>query len=153
MKYKHLSQKERDEIYALSQEGYLKTQIAQMLNRNKSTIGREIKRNATSIERRYNNSPKKKKHYLPDRAQQKYRERRRKAKTVYPLKNPFIYTYVIEHLRPPFGLGEFPRLPDDNFQCSCGKLEAWMKNIANHRIRFSIYNCTYRGSRNIDIRC
>ena len=44
-------------------------------------------------------APRKKKHYLPDRAQMKYEEKRRKAKTSYPLKNPFIYTYVHEHLK------------------------------------------------------
>lgn len=99
MKYKHISQKERDEIYVLSQQGYKKSKIAQMLERDRSTIEREIKRNATSIDRRFNSSLKKKKHYLPDRAQMKYEERRRKAKSTYPLKNPFIHTYTHEHLK------------------------------------------------------
>ena len=99
MNYKHLSQKERDEIYDLYQQGYCKSEIARELGRNRSNIGREIKRNSSSIERRLNNSPKKKKHYLPDRAQSKYEERRRKVKSPYPLKNPFIYTYTHEHLR------------------------------------------------------
>lgn len=99
MNYKHLSQKERDEIYDLSQEGVQKIRIAEMLDRDPSTIGREIKRNATNIDRKFNNSPKKKKYYLPDRAQGKYEDRRKKAKTVYPLKNPFIHTYVINHLK------------------------------------------------------
>jgi len=99
MKYKHLSQKEREEVYDLSLSGYNNSQISKILNRNRTTIGREVKRNSTSIERRFNNSPKKRKHYLPDRAQGKYEERRRNAKTLYPLKNPFIYTYVHEHLK------------------------------------------------------
>ena len=99
MNYKHLSQKERDEIYDLWQQGYCKSEIAHELGRNRSTIGREYKRNSCSIERRLNNSPKKKKHYLPDRAQRKYEERRHKAKSPYPLKNPFIYTYTHEHLK------------------------------------------------------
>lgn len=99
MKYKHLSQKEREEIYDLSQIGYKKSKIAEVLGRHRSTIGNEILRNSTSIERRLNNSPKKKKHYLPDRAQMKYEGRRRKAKTAYPLKNPFIYSYAHEHLK------------------------------------------------------
>ena len=72
MKYKHLSQKERDQIYDLSQQGYKKSKIGVILDRDPATIGREMRRNATSIERRLNNSPKKKKHYLPDRAQGKY---------------------------------------------------------------------------------
>lgn len=99
MKYKHISQKEREEIYVFNQEGYSKNEIAKELGRDRSTIGRELKRNATSIERRFNNSPKKRKHYLPDRAQIKYETRRKKAKTAYPLKNPFIYTYTIDHLK------------------------------------------------------
>lgn len=99
MNYKHLSQKERDEIYDLSQNGYNNSQISEILKRAPSTIGREIERNESSIERRYNNSPKKIKVYLPDRAQIKYEERRKKAKSPYPLKNPFIYTYTHEHLK------------------------------------------------------
>src|SRR3990167_10806979 len=99
MKYKHLSQKDRDEIYALLQEGYKKSAIAKLICRHLATIGREIKRNSSSLERRFNNSHKKKKHYLPDRAQEKYEKRRKQAKTVYPLKNPFIYTYTHEHLK------------------------------------------------------
>lgn len=99
MKYKHLSPKEREEVFDLSQQGYKKSEIASLMKRARSTIGREIRRNSVSIERRFNNSPKKKKHYLPDRAQGKYEERRRKAKTAYPLKNPFIYTYTHEHLK------------------------------------------------------
>lgn len=99
MKYKHLSQKEREEIYDLSQIGYKISKIAKILERHRSTIGNEIKRNSTSIERKLNNSPKKKKHYLPDRAQMKYEGRRKKAKTSYPLKNPFIYSYTHEHLK------------------------------------------------------
>lgn len=99
MYYKHLSQKERDQIYDLSQLGSLKSDIAKILGRNASTVGREMRRNASSIERRLNNSPKKKKHYLPDRAQRKYEERRKNAKTSYPLKTPFIYTYVHGYLK------------------------------------------------------
>lgn len=99
MKYKHLSHFEREQVYDLSQQGLKKAEIARMLGRPKSTIGREIERNPSVIERRLNNSPKKKKHYLPDTAQKKYVERRRKSKTPYPLKNPFIHKYTIVHLK------------------------------------------------------
>lgn len=99
MKYKHVSQEERDQIYDLCQQGYQESKIADLLHRHPATIGREIRRNACMIERRWNNSPKQKKHYLPDRAQKKYEERRKHAKTVYPLKNPFIYHYTLEHLK------------------------------------------------------
>jgi IS30 family transposase len=98
-KYQHLSQKEREEIYIYQKENYTITKIAELIGRNKSTISREIRRNATNIEARYNNSPKKNKQYLPDRAQNKYEQKRRKSKSPYPLKNGFIHAYVINHLK------------------------------------------------------
>ena len=45
MKYKHLSQAERCQIYALMKAGQDRTQIAKVLNRNKSTISRDFIRN------------------------------------------------------------------------------------------------------------
>lgn len=99
MKYKHLSQKDRETIFELKDRKLSVCEIARLSGRNKSTISREIKRNSTSIDTRLNNSPKKKKHYLPDRAHSKYRTRRRHSKVTYPLKNPFIYSYVLEHLK------------------------------------------------------
>ncbi|PIP33599.1 hypothetical protein COX22_03520 [Candidatus Falkowbacteria bacterium CG23_combo_of_CG06-09_8_20_14_all_49_15] len=44
-KYKQLDQKERDRIYLLKEKGLTNSNIAKRLGRNKSTIGREIKRN------------------------------------------------------------------------------------------------------------
>lgn len=99
MKYTHLSQKERDEIYDLLKLGLRKNKIAKIIGRDKSTIGREIKRNSKSIGRKFNNSPKKIKHYLPDTAQEKYENRRKESKTSFPLKNPFICKFTTKHLR------------------------------------------------------
>ena len=45
MKYKHLSQAERYQIYALMKAGHDQTQIAKLLDRHKSTISRELIRN------------------------------------------------------------------------------------------------------------
>jgi IS30 family transposase len=45
MNYKHLSQVERYQIYALMKAGHDQTQIAKLLDRNKSTISRELFRN------------------------------------------------------------------------------------------------------------
>ena len=45
MNYKHLSQVERYQIYALMKAGHDQTQIARLLDRHKSTISREISRN------------------------------------------------------------------------------------------------------------
>lgn len=99
MNYNNLSQKEREQIYILLKEGLKPNAIADLLGRHRSTICREIKRNSTSMETRYNNSPKKQKHYLPDRAQQKYRQRRKEGKYPFPLKNSWIYRYTLRKLK------------------------------------------------------
>ncbi|BDX21832.1 IS30 family transposase [Polynucleobacter sp. TUM22923] len=45
MTYQHLSQEERYQIYILMKDGKTQSQIAQLMNRHKSTIGRELSRN------------------------------------------------------------------------------------------------------------
>jgi IS30 family transposase len=45
MNYTHLTQDERYQIAILSKAGHDRSDIAQVLNRHKSTIGREMKRN------------------------------------------------------------------------------------------------------------
>ena len=42
MTYQHLSQTERYQIYILMKDGKTQSQIAQLLNRHKSTISREL---------------------------------------------------------------------------------------------------------------
>lgn len=46
MKYKHLSQIERYQIHSLMKAQHTITQIAELLGRHKSTISRELLRNA-----------------------------------------------------------------------------------------------------------
>jgi len=48
MTYKHLSQAERYQIHALMKSGHDQSQIAKVLDRNKSTISRELSRNTGS---------------------------------------------------------------------------------------------------------
>jgi IS30 family transposase len=48
MTYKHLSQAERYQIHALMEAGHDQSQIARVLDRNKSTISRELSRNTGS---------------------------------------------------------------------------------------------------------
>jgi IS30 family transposase len=48
MTYKHLSQAERYQIHALMKAGHDQSQIAKVLDRNKSTISRELSRNTRS---------------------------------------------------------------------------------------------------------
>lgn len=97
-KYKHFSMKEREQLYDLLQIGLKQNKIAEEIGKSPSSVSRELTRNNTSIDRKYNNSPKKVKHYLPDRAEKKYRIRRKKSKYLFPLKKPEIYEYVIEKL-------------------------------------------------------
>ncbi|MFH1253321.1 MAG: helix-turn-helix domain-containing protein [Candidatus Uhrbacteria bacterium] len=63
--YKQLGQKERDKIYKLKEKGMTNSDIAKRLKRDKSTIGRELKRN---VNRKLNQ-------YLPDTAQRKAEKR------------------------------------------------------------------------------
>jgi transposase, IS30 family len=71
MSYKHFSILERTELYALRVTAQLSmSAIAAKMNRSKSTISRELKRNT---DERY-------KIYLPDTAQEKMKERREKSK-------------------------------------------------------------------------
>ncbi|BBU68670.1 helix-turn-helix domain-containing protein [Fluviibacter phosphoraccumulans] len=46
MNYKHLSQNERYQIYALMKAGHNQLEIAQILGRHRSTISREVDRNS-----------------------------------------------------------------------------------------------------------
>jgi len=103
-KYTHLSLEEREEIFALLQSGKKKNEIGEILNRDPSTIGREIERNKTMIGIKNNNNPPAKKdpekyHYLPDRAQGKYMERRKESKQLCPLKTLDLYKYTLEKLK------------------------------------------------------
>ena len=46
MTYQHLNQTERYQIYILMKDGKTQSQIAKLMDRHKSTISREIGRNA-----------------------------------------------------------------------------------------------------------
>ena len=73
MKNKHytqLGQKERDRIFLLKSKGMTKSAIAKRLGRDKTTIGRELKRNIH----------KKLKRYLPDTAQRKADKQKRSGR-------------------------------------------------------------------------
>ncbi len=98
MKYKHINEKEREEIYLLKKEGKNMREMAEILKRNKSTISRELSRNSTVIGRN-RNGKNRKIEYLPDRAETKYKNRRGESRSPFPLKNPFIYRYTIGKLK------------------------------------------------------
>jgi IS30 family transposase len=48
-KYKHLSQSERDRVEALLNSGHKRNEIAKILDRDKATIGREIRNNSRKL--------------------------------------------------------------------------------------------------------
>ena len=68
MSYGHLTPKERFFIYHMRMAGWSPAKIGRALGRHRSTIGRELKRNATPWG-----------HYLDDHAKRRTRERRRAA--------------------------------------------------------------------------
>ena len=84
MKYKQIDEEERKCIAAYLNEGKKSTEIAKILNRPRSIISREIKRNSTN------------KGYNPVTAQKKYRKRRRNCVSKNKLEtNKEIYDKVI----------------------------------------------------------
>jgi IS30 family transposase len=90
LKYKHLTLEEREKLFAYRALGKPFRWIAKRLGRSHSTLARELKR------------PKYGKEYLPCIAQREadrimFRQRQRAA-----LKNPTIFLFVREHLRPPY---------------------------------------------------
>lgn len=88
-KYNQLSSEERDKIAILRAKGIPIGDIAKQIGRNKSTISRELNRNSTSI---YNI-------YLPHRADERAKERKREAGKRDRLKNEQIRKYVIKKLK------------------------------------------------------
>jgi IS30 family transposase len=97
-KYNHFTLNEREQLYDLLQKGIKKKEISKILDKDRTSIYRELKRNSTSIEAKYNNSPKKIKYYLPYKADHKYRLKRKRSKYSFPLNKPETYKYVIEKL-------------------------------------------------------
>jgi transposase, IS30 family len=89
--YEHLNIKEREQLFGWKKEGFSLREIAAKLLRNVSTISRELKRNS-----RYGRS------YLPCVAEERARRIGTKQRYKAPLKEPAIFLYVREHLRPPF---------------------------------------------------
>jgi transposase, IS30 family len=104
-KYTHFSDLERDQLFAHLQSGITnKAEIARRMQRDPTTIRREIKHNKTMIGIIHNNNPSTKHdpsnyHYLPDRAHQKYLKRRKDSKQSCALKTLALYQFVIEHLQ------------------------------------------------------
>jgi len=87
--FTHLTPEERDEIAIMRAQGQSLNDIAQKLQRPKSTISRELQRNRSPV---YNV-------YLPHRAQQRAMERKSSAHQRPRLKNRKIRQYVTRKLK------------------------------------------------------
>lgn len=101
--YTHLSLEERNKIYELLQLWKTQEAIAENLGRNPGTISREISRNHSLISKSLNGAKWSRKredyHYLPDTAERKYHERQTFKNYRSPLKNPRVFSYVIQKLQ------------------------------------------------------
>ena len=89
--YKHLSLEEREKLFAYRSSGKSLRWIAKRMGRSHTTLIRDLKRHV-----KYGRS------YLPCSAQKEaeriaFRQRQRAA-----LKNPLVFVYIREHLRPPY---------------------------------------------------
>ena len=80
MSYKHLSIQEREMLLLYRAQGLSICKIAALLERHKSTIARELKRNATD--------------YLPSEAQACYQRRRKKSCPHKKLAQPDLFNLV-----------------------------------------------------------
>ena len=88
--YTQLGQKERDRIFLFKKNGMSNSDIAKKLGRDKTTIGRELKRNAHQ----------KFKQYLPDTAQRKADKRKEQGrKERYIVKDPGLKKKIITLLK------------------------------------------------------
>lgn len=89
-KYQQLNREERDMIYLLLKQGKKKNEIAQALKRDKSTIGRELKRNK---HRKFNE-------YLPDTAHRKaLKKKQQSRKKKYLEKDQKLKQHILSRLQ------------------------------------------------------
>ena len=84
----HITVEQRYQIQALLAAGMKQKEIAEILDRDKSVISRELSRN------RLNNGK-----YKPEVAQQYYRHRRKQCRKLSKLQDPKLKQYVEEQLR------------------------------------------------------
>lgn len=90
-KYKHLKLEEREKIYALKEKGLSLRGIAKEVGHNVSTISRELSRHT-----KYG------KEYIPCVAQREAERVAIRQRSRARLKNPLVFLYVRQHLRPPY---------------------------------------------------
>lgn len=134
--YSQLSLEERDKITLMRAEGKKASEIAHALDRDKSTISRELNRNA---------SPEYKL-YMSHRAQGRYEERRKQASRRPRLKNDLTMGYVIGKLKEGWSPEQIAgRIGIDNHGISISH-EAIYQYIYDHRTedRQELIDCLRR---------
>lgn len=94
-KYKHLTLEEREKFFIWYKQGVSFREIGRRLRRSHTVFRRELNRNAKGIKGGT---------YLPCHAQKKADRRAVKQREKAPLKEPFVFLYVREHLRLPVPL-------------------------------------------------
>lgn len=98
--YHQLTLEEREKLYGMQQKGMTLRAIAKKLNRSHTSLSRELRRNITGEGKRSHEYFSAR--YVPCRAQKKAEKRKAKQRYKAPLKEPFIFLYVREHLRKPY---------------------------------------------------
>ena len=99
-RYHHLSLEEREKLFCLHEQRISLREIAKVLGRSDTSLGRELKRNKTGQGQRSHEYFASE--YLPATAQKKAKRIAQKQRRKAPLKEPLIWLYVREHLRQPF---------------------------------------------------
>lgn len=115
--HKHVTLVEREMIFLFHNLGFSIMTIAEILDRNKSTISRELKRNSINGK------------YIPSIADNRYHKRRENCKPKYKLNNPTLFNLVQDKFL--------------NHQWSPEEISGRLK-IENSKLSIS-YNTIYRG--------
>lgn len=102
--YTQIWEKEREKIYDWLQRWLNNQEIAEILWRHASSIWRELKRNRSIINPIMNWNPKAKEeennyHYLPEKANNKYKKRKKEAWKQRPILKWADYFYVIASIK------------------------------------------------------
>lgn len=92
-KYKHLNLEDREKFFLWYTQGVSFREIGRRLHRSHTTFRRELNRNAKGMKGGT---------YLPCHAQKKAEKRAVRQREKAPLKEPCVFLYVREHLRPPY---------------------------------------------------
>jgi len=98
--FHQLSLEEREHLFSWHEQGISLREIGRRLRRSHTSLGKELKRNRIGLGKR--STEYLIFHYVPCKAQEKAMKRGVKQRQKAPLKEPLIFLYVREHLRPPY---------------------------------------------------